>query len=227
MEDGCVKQENNTSCIQETYGFMSNFCSIWLSYTAMGILLLSNGIGWINNIKAWRIMNKHFKNNAHTPALGRKEHLVHSSTYHMFMELSKVGLFLNIILRFVRHMGLAYIPTFADILTYYFIYFGFVWIILFIIQLAPYIGFVAVVLKLMMKDTFIFLLFILISSVPYVPLFIRVVNHKVPSGECDPNWKYMESSTYSIFLLLFNMINFSQNDGSGRTQLIASIMPLF
>ena len=99
VEDGCVKQGNSTSCTQEMYGFLSNLCSIWLSYIAMGILLLLNGIGWIAEIKAWRIMNKAFKGLAYTFA-GRKEHLVHSFTDYVFVQFSKVGLFLNVVLRF-------------------------------------------------------------------------------------------------------------------------------
>ena len=115
-----------------------------------------------------------------------------------------------------------------DHVTYWFVYLSLTWSILFLVQLVPYIGYVATVIQLMVKDTLIFLLFGIAFAIPYVNLFSRIINHNKPLSECDSKWDKYISTAYSSFLLLFNMMNFEAkiNDNAiteEATQLKVSI----
>ena len=63
----------------------------------------------------------------------------------------------------------------------------------------------------MLKDTFIFTMYIAVFTLPYSILFRRIRNFKVPINECDKQWDSFTSSWYSNFLLIFNMMNFQKD----------------
>ena len=84
-------------------------------------------------------------------------------------------------------------------------------------QLIPYVGYIAIVLKLMLKDTFIFTMYIAVFTLPYSVLFRRIRNFKVPINECDTQWDSFTSSWYSNFLLIFNMIELSNRFKYGKS----------
>ena len=76
-----------------------------------------------------------------------------------------------------------------DNVTFYGTMTGAVCSLLFFVQLVPYVGYLAIVMKLMFKETFILVLYIIAFTVPYTSLFIRIFNYKTRIGECDSNWK--------------------------------------
>ena len=136
-----------------------------------------------------------------------------------------MSVILIVSLRLIRHFGWLQVPQAIDSVTYFLVYFGFIWTVLFFVQLLPYFGFLAIVMKLMMRDTLIFLVFIIVSAAPYIQLFPRIINHKTPLEKCDSEWVDSTSSIYSTFLLLFNMKNFAnvdEDDASKTTQLHVS-----
>ena len=98
-----------------------------------------------------------------------------------------------------------------------------IWSLLYFMQLIPYVGYIAIVLKLMLKDTFIFTIYIAVFTLPYSVLFRRIRHFKVPVNECDTQWDSFTSSWYSNFLLIFNMMNFQTDlntenqDNTNRT----------
>ena len=63
--------------------------------------------------------------------------------------------------------------------------------LLFYIQLVLYIGYMAIVLKLMVKDTMVFMIYIVPFTTPYSVLFNRMSKYGRPADDCDPEWKNM------------------------------------
>ena len=54
-------------------------------------------------------------------------------------------------------------------------------------------------MKLMLKDTVIFLFSLATFCLPYAQLFIRIKNYNTPLDQCDPYWNNTQSASYNIF----------------------------
>ena len=203
--DSCTVARSNMSCIQKCFSPSDLYCSSWIVYLTMSSLILMNGTIVYQNINFFYLACTEFAYLSKKP-VPMKERLMHSSLYIVMEFLSNISIITNVIVRTIRYNTEAHIPSYIDNITYYFAYFGFMWGAMFLIQLLPYVGYIAIVMKLMMKDTLIYILFIAIFCVPYGYLFIRIKNDK--KSECDPDWDNAGSSIYNTFLLLFNMLNF-------------------
>ena len=80
-------------------------------------------------------------------------------------------------------------------------------------------------MKLMLKDTVIFLFSLATFCLPYAQLFIRIKNYNTPLDQCDPYWNNTQSASYNIFLMMFNMFNFQTSEVTNNqetTQLYVS-----
>ena len=203
--DNCTVARNNMSCIQNFFSLSNIYCSSWIVYPAVGLLTLMNGMTICQNVKFFYLGLTEFAYLCKKP-VPMKERLVHSNLYIVMEFLSNISMIANVLVRTVRYNTEAHIPSYIDNITYYFAYFGFMWGAMFLIQLVPFVGYIAIVMKLMMKDTLIYIFFIAIFCIPYGYLFIRIKNYK--TSKCDPDWDNAGSSIYNTFLLLFNMFNF-------------------
>ena len=218
LEESCTVTANIT-CAQNLGIFLQGKCSLVTVYSLMILLMLITFTELVRDAFNWIIIGKHAARLSHTP-LGKKNPLVHALAYYAMANLATVCIILNVSLRFIRHMGWSEVPQAVDSTTYFVIYFGYITAVIYLVQLLPYFGFVAVAMKLMLKDTLIFMMFILISAAPYLQLFGRVINEKRPLDECDPGWVDQRSSMYSTFLLLFNMKNFENTEGRSTSQIV-------
>ena len=220
-DDTCTLSAN-ASCVHHLTSYMEGMCSFWAAYFSAGLVLVINIIEILRDMRVWVFFLRGHK--ATSTPLGKKKPLTHAYTYYILANVATVSVILNVSLRFIRHIGWSQVPQAIDSVTYFLIYFGFIWTALFFVQLLPYFGFLAIVWKLMMRDTLIFLVFILVSAAPYAQLFPRIINHKTPLEKCDPEWIDLPSSIYSMFLL-FNMKHFGNIDdpnASKTTQLHVS-----
>ena len=206
----CVVSPSNRSCIQDYYN--NNECPYYLglAYTSMGLLLILIVSKFIQDTAIGYSLYKSIIHITYTP-LGKKEILVENIIYTLLDFVTNFSIIINMIVRVIRHTQGVYIPTYVDNISLYFTYFGLTWGFLFTVQLVPYVGYIATVIKLMMKDTLIFLLFIIMFAIPYWQLFPRIINDRTSINECNPDWKNQWTSLYSTHLLLFNMINFKDN----------------
>lgn len=149
-----------------------------------------------------------------TTLLGQKTVMAHSGVFFFSKTVGVVFLALNVTLRFVRYKYGVYVPTYVDTFTYMLAVFAIIANFLFFAQLLPYVGYIAVVLKLMLKDTLIFFSFIVVFAIPYTEMFTRLSNSKKSFDQCSSAWGDFMSTFYSTFLLLFNMINFKRTDSA-------------
>ena len=202
--DNCTVSERNFSCNQKFYGISNIHCSSWLVYLVMIFLIVINSINILNSMKLFYLGLTKFQYLAKKP-VPMKERLVHTATYAIMQLTANLSIIVNVVVRAVRYYTEVYIPPYIDNLTYYFACFGWMWGVLFLIQLVPYIGSSAIVMKLMMNDALIYLCFIAVCCVPYSQLFIRIANYRTPN--CDPNWDSLQISSYNTLLLLFNMLS--------------------
>ena len=174
--DGRCSLSANVSCVQQLTSVMEGMCSLWAAYSLAGLVLVINIIEILREVRVYAFFLSGPK--AISTPLGKKKPLIHAHTYYILANVGTVSAILNVSLRFIRHIGWAQVPQSVDSVTYFLIYFGFIWTTLFFVQLLPYFGFLAIVMKLMMRDTLIFLVFILVSAAPYAQLFPRIINHK-------------------------------------------------
>ena len=214
----CHVSANNVSCVQHFYSFMKDGCSKWTIYICMACLLGVNITSLGLDFHTGYISFTKYESVWKTSKV--RKPLVHRVAYSLLGQLSRVSIILNVVLRFLKNENGVDIPTWVDNLIYYCVYFGFTWNILFLAQLIPYIGYIAVVMKLMVKDTVIVILFISMYCIPYSQLFPRIINHKTAMDECDSEWKDIQTTTYNLFLLLFNLFNFKtiEDDKSLQVQ---------
>ena len=221
--DRTCSYSTNASCVQHLTSYIEGVCSQWVVYSLACLLLVINIIEILRDLRNC-VSFLSCPMGTFTP-LGKKKPLTHAYTYYILANVATASVILNVSLRLIRHFGWLQVPQAIDSVTYFLIYFGFIWTVLFFVQLLPYFGFLAIVMKLMMRDTLIFLVFIIVSAAPYIQLFPRIINHKTPLEKCDPEWVDSTSSIYSTFLLLFNMKNFAnvdEGDASKTTQLHVS-----
>ena len=229
QSSGCQVSANNISCVQNFYSFMRHGCSKWVVYICMICLLLYNVGTLVLFVHTNYVIFKNFKSEDWATTKFKKP-LVHRVVYTLLGLFARISIVVNVILRFLKNEQGVYIPAYVDNLIYYFVFFGFTWSILFVAQLIPYIGHIAVVMKMMVKDTVIVLLFIATFCIPYSQLFPRIINHKRALDECDPDWNDIKTTTYNLFLLLFNMFSFKTIDNdisSAETQIYVSYELLF
>ena len=209
--DAC-QISSNLSCLQNYYKDSRVFsCSLSMAYCSAGILVLLNTVALMFNFREIYIFSGESKFITHT-LMGRKNRLGHTVFYKTFDMILNVSLISNVSLRVVRQIFHIDISGLWDNVTFYGTVTGAIWSLLFFVQLVPYIGYFAIVLKLMLKETSLFILYIITFTVPYTALFIRIFNNKSRKGECDSNWKDFSTSMYSNTLLLFNMMNFSADN---------------
>ena len=188
-KDVCMLSLNATSCVQHYYNVWNIYFSLTSAYISMGLLLFLNvAIEICDIITAYNLCTK-FKHL--TKESDNRETLTHSLFYLAFQLVADASLILNITLRFLRHVYGVKTRFYIDNITLYCIHLGFFWSVLYLVQLVPYVGYVASVMKLMMKDTFIFLILIFFVCIPCHQLFPRIINHKTALHECDPDWKNM------------------------------------
>ena len=201
---------NNLSCMHMYYGFQEPVCALWVPYTCVALLLFLILVSFVQDGIGTHVILKNMSFAMSTP-FGKKNMLLHSVIYSILDHLSNVCILTNVIVRTVRHSSGQFIPFYVDNATFHCFYFCYTWGFLFLLQLVPYVGYIAIVIKLMMKDTVIFLLFIFVFSIPYSHIFPRIINHQVRAGECDEDWTGMGPTLYNTFLLMFNMLNFKEN----------------
>ncbi len=87
--------------------------------------------------------------------------------------------------------------------------------LVFFLQIVPKVGFYAVIFQRMSSlFMFSFLIIFFLVALPYVIPIQRVVNFAQP--QCQDNFANTYQTMYSIFLLTFNMIDFTDVEGSSE-----------
>ena len=186
-------------------------CSLPVAYFCAVLLVILNIVPQVFEVLEIYVSVTKYEVVSRT-VMGRKNRLGHSAFYKVFNMILNVSIISNISLRLVRYLFKADIDMLWDNVTFYGTMTGAVWSLLFFVQLVPYVGYLAIVMKLMFKETFIFVLYIIAFTVPYTSLFIRIFNYKTRTGECDSNWKDLYAALYSNTLLLLNMMNFAPDN---------------
>ena len=127
------------SCTQQLYSYMNRSCSLWLVYVYAVCLLLINTMGiWID-FRFISISRKFpFLTDKSIPM---KQRFVHSMFYHTMASCQNIGITINVLIRFLRFITGIYIPVYLDNLTFYLIFYCFMWGTIFLIQLVLYIGY--------------------------------------------------------------------------------------
>ena len=215
----CKRSNKTLSCLQ-TQSSSEIVCFLELVYFCLALILILNIVSMFIDIRDSCALVKNFKFIIRTP-LGKRRYLVHTRFYKVVDTVMHVSILANVMIRFVRYQWDLHIPVYWDNLTFFLVCFCTTWSLLFYMQLVPYIGYMAIVLKLMMKNTVIFVAYMSVFLCPYGALFARINNYGRPAGECDRDWKNRMTNLYSSFLLLFNMLNFQKdhdtvNDGTTK-----------
>ena len=208
INDAC-EMRSNVTCFQ---GYSPPpICSLPMAYFCAGFLIILNVVPQVFDVREIYVTVTKYEIVSRT-VMGRKNRLGHSAFYKVFNTILNVSIICNISLRLSRYLFKVDIDPVWDNVTYYGTTLGAVWSLLFFVQLVPYVGYLAIVLKLMFKETFICILYITAFSSPYASLFIRIFNYERSIGECDSNWKDFHAVLYSNTLLLFNMMNFAPDN---------------
>ena len=139
---------------------------------------------------------KNFSYTLRTP-LGERKHLPHTRFYKFVDILMQITMITNIIIRLLRYKLDYHIPNYSDNITYYLVTTCGIWSLLYFMQLIPYVGYIAIVLILMLKDTFIFTMYIAVFTLPYSVLFRRI--RKFPSASVTHNGTALHRAGTAIF----------------------------
>ena len=204
----CPTQQN-ISCIQNQYANL-RICSLTPAYVCMGLLVIINITSIVLDIREINALTSHQTFSCNN-ALGKKRRLGHTGFYKIFDTFLHLAIITNVTLRCSRYAFNLDIPFILDNVTFYIACICVVWSILFVVQLIPYVGYIALVMKLMLVETGVFLIYMAVFMSPHSALFIRIINHKTPMNECNLDWNDFPTSIYNTFLLLFNMVNFQSN----------------
>lgn len=120
----------------------------------------------------------------------------------------------NFLVRFMRLQNIVTIPFTFDHLCFVLFSSCLVWSIMQFVQLLPKVGYFVVALQRMLANLVCFLLVFFLFTGIVSLLFYRVVNFGQTT--CVAEMKNQESSLYSVFLVLLNMLDFRllhlQND---------------
>ncbi len=210
------KRDNETSCLDTQLVFFKSkndaftiLCIIYLMLSCtLGIAIDIYEIAL--NFKSWT--RNHTSAYCHTPK-GKKK-LLYNYAAHRFKQLFvHVIMLMSVSFRILRFMFQFESSAFFSGLIHFMIVSHMGMILVFFLQIMPKVSFYAVILQ-RMTSTFMlhFSCIFTVVAFPYIIAIHRLVNFSQPN--CQENFTTGYHTIYSVFLLTFNMVDFTNIEGS-------------
>ena len=225
IQSGWIKA-NETSCLRRfSCTFLQPRIHLWLyvsstSSSPVFCGLLIDGHEIILVHKEW------YRN--HIPVYlqtvkGTKKFLYDYGGHRINQFLISIGILAHVITRLLRYEFEFGLSQLVSGLWYFLIMSQMVNVIVFFVQAIPRMGFYAVILQ-RMSSLFMmhFALIFMIVATPYIITIHRLVNY----GQvvCQQNFNSIYHTIYSIFLITFNILDFTNIEGSDEYLIVMYII---
>ena len=223
-QNGFIK-ENETSCLDEFMYVSSTtdpftfVCIVFIIISCVSGLL-------IDGHEIILIQKKWYK--SHIPVYletvkGSKKFLYDYGGHRINQFLISIGILAHVITRLLRYEFDFKLSQLVSGLWYFFIMTQMVNIIVFFVQAIPRMGFYAVILQ-RMGSLFMwhFISIFVIVATPYIIAIHRLINF----GQvvCQDNFDSIYHTIYSTFLLTFNILDFTNIEGSNEYLIVMYII---
>ena len=179
-------------------------------YSVMGssILAISVLIVVIDIVELGRVVRLNQSWRLKIPT-GRKKVLVNILFYRMAQFLMASTLIATFCIQYYSMYAEVSVPKIVTDMIYALCIISTVWSFLYFTQPLPFIGSFVIAVQRMLSDIFKFAILFAIFLVPFGLCFQRLVIQNA-KGDCPREFANNSEIIYSIFSILFNMVNFSQ-----------------